>query len=96
MVIGFIFAWMPGVIYTAFKVKYAVELKDLQWGDGKWEFWIRKTHNILGFLYGFSLYRKVFNSSITKSLLRNVFFNFCWRILYFGPKLGNLTTILRG
>jgi hypothetical protein len=56
MVIGFIFAWLPGTFYTAFKFKYAEELKDLQWGNGKWEFWIRKTHNILGFIYGFSLY----------------------------------------
>ena len=59
MVIGFIFAWLPGIIYTVFKFKYADELKDLQWGDGKWEFWIRKTHNVLGFIYGFSLYRNV-------------------------------------
>jgi len=56
MVIGFIFAWLPGIFYTAFKFKYADELKDLQWGNGEWEFWIRKTHNILGFIYGFSLY----------------------------------------
>ena len=62
MVIGFIFAWLPGIIYTVFKFKYADELKDLQWGDGKWEFWIRKTHNVLGFIYGFSLYRNVLNS----------------------------------
>ena len=62
MVIGFIFAWLPGTFYTAFKFKYAEELKDLQWGNGKWEFWIRKTHNILGFIYGFSLYRNVFYS----------------------------------
>ena len=60
MVIGFIFAWLPGIIFTAFKFKYANELKDLQWGDGKWEFWIRQTHNILGFAYGFSLYRNMF------------------------------------
>ena len=59
MVIGFIFAWLPGIIYTVFKFKYADELKDLQWGDGEWEFWIRKTHNVLGFIYGFSLYRNV-------------------------------------
>lgn len=61
MIIGFIFAWLPGIIFTAFKFKYADELKDLQWGDGKWEFWIRQTHNILGFIYGLSLYRIVFS-----------------------------------
>jgi len=60
MVIGFIFAWLPGLLFTAFKFEYAKELKDLQWGDGEWKFWIRKTHNVLGFLYGFSLYRNVF------------------------------------